>query len=91
MIQTKKVQYYCMSKLSAKELANRAHQFLAEGDKKKSAQSLQQSKKEIQNNHNNAGKIAGEHFCIISVSRVPKYIMVQRKRNIQLCIMLVRN
>lgn len=36
MIQARKVQYMCMSKLSPKELANRAHQFLAEGDKKKS-------------------------------------------------------
>lgn len=35
MIQARKIQYMCMSKLSAKELANRAHQFLADGDKKK--------------------------------------------------------
>ena len=36
LIQTRKVQYQCMSKLSAKELANRGHMFLANGDKKKS-------------------------------------------------------
>lgn len=36
MIQARKVQYMCMSKLSPKELASRAHQFLAEGDRKKS-------------------------------------------------------
>jgi len=36
MIQARKVQYKCMSKLSAKELANRGHQFLANGDKRKS-------------------------------------------------------
>ena len=36
MIQARKVQYMCMSKLSPKELASRAHQFLTEGDKKKS-------------------------------------------------------
>ncbi len=35
MIQARKIQYMCMSKLSPKELANRAHQFLADGDKKK--------------------------------------------------------
>lgn len=35
MIQARKTQYMCMSKLSAKELASRAHQFLADGDKKK--------------------------------------------------------
>ncbi|XP_064384154.1 uncharacterized protein LOC135333176 isoform X2 [Halichondria panicea] len=35
MIQARKVQYMCMSKLSPKELASRAHQFLADGDKKK--------------------------------------------------------
>ena len=34
MIQTRKVQYQCMSKLSPQELASRAHQFLAEGEKK---------------------------------------------------------
>ena len=34
MIQTRKVQYLCMSKLSAKELVNRAHQFVADGDKR---------------------------------------------------------
>ncbi len=35
MVQARKVQYQCMSKLSAKELANRGHQFLANGDKRK--------------------------------------------------------
>ena len=34
MIQTRKVQYQCMSKLSPHELASRAHQFLAEGEKR---------------------------------------------------------
>ena len=34
MIQTRKVQYQCMSKLSPQELASRAHQFLGEGDKR---------------------------------------------------------
>lgn len=37
MIQTRKVQYQCMSKLSASELASRAHQFLANGDKRRSS------------------------------------------------------
>ncbi len=41
MIQARKVQYMCMSKLSAKELANRAHHFLADGDKKKHQASSQ--------------------------------------------------
>lgn len=36
MIQARKVQYVCMSKLSPKELASRAHQFFNEGDKRKS-------------------------------------------------------
>ena len=35
MIQARKIQYMCMSKLSPQELASRAHQFLADGDKKK--------------------------------------------------------
>lgn len=35
MIHARKIQYMCMSKLSPQELASRAHQFLAEGDKKK--------------------------------------------------------
>ena len=34
MIQTRKVQYQCMSKLSPRELASRAHQFLAESEKR---------------------------------------------------------
>ena len=34
MIQTRKVQYQCMSKLSPQELASRAHRFLAEGEKR---------------------------------------------------------
>ena len=44
IIQTRKVQYQCMSKLSAKELANRGHMFLANGDKRKSAVIAQQQK-----------------------------------------------
>lgn len=40
IVQTRKVQYRCMSKLSAKELANRGHMFLANGDKKRSTQQL---------------------------------------------------
>ena len=34
MIQTRKVQYQCMSKLSPHELASRGHQFLAENEKR---------------------------------------------------------
>ena len=34
MIQTRKVQYQCMSKLSPQELASRAHRFLGEGDRR---------------------------------------------------------
>ena len=34
MIQTRKVQYQCMSKLSPRELASRAHRFLGEGDRR---------------------------------------------------------
>ena len=34
MIQTRKVQYQCMSKLSPQELASRAHRFLSEGDRR---------------------------------------------------------
>ena len=34
MIQTRKVQYQCMSKLSPQELASRAHHFLGEGNRR---------------------------------------------------------
>ena len=39
MIQTRKVQYKCMSKLSPQELATRGHQFLVEGDKRRASSS----------------------------------------------------
>ena len=35
MIQTRKVQYNCMSKLTPQEMVTRGSQFLAEGDKRK--------------------------------------------------------
>ncbi len=34
MVQARKVQYECMSKLSPTELATRGHQFFVQGDKR---------------------------------------------------------
>lgn len=55
-IQARKTQYMCMSKLTAKELANRGHQFLANGDKRKSTSHTAAKDKAMVQNGEGAGK-----------------------------------
>ena len=65
MIQARKVQYQCMSKLSAKELANRGHQFLANGDKRKSTGYPGTKERAPAQNGAETGEIVQfEHWCI---------------------------
>ena len=63
MVQARKVQYQCMSKLSAKELANRGHQFLANGDKRKSSNLTGSKDKPTVRNSYKSGK--GRNYCEI--------------------------